>query len=142
LKAGIAPSFRVIYIAFNASKPPFDNPLIREAVDVAIDRQSITDKLLRGLGKPTGIMVPPMNIGYDPSFKPVAYNPARAKALVKEAGYRGEVISIQYPNNNIVMASEVVQAIAGYLTAAGLKVAVKPMEFTAFFPLWLQSKID
>ena len=142
LKAGVAPNFRVIFVAFNVSKPPFDNPLIREAVDVAIDRASITDKLLRGLGKPTGIMVPPMNIGYDPSFKPVAYNPEGAKALVKEAGYKGEVITIQYPNNNIVMANEVVQAIAGYMTAAGLKVEVRPMEFTAFFPLWLQSKID
>ena len=40
------------------------------------------------------------------------------------------------------MANEVVQAIAGYMTAAGLKVEIKPMEFTAFFPLWLQSKLD
>ncbi len=142
ITAGIAPSFRVIFVAFNVNKPPLDNPLIREAIDRSIDRKSITDKLLRGLGKPTGIMVPPMDIGYDPSFKPVPYDPERAKALVKKAGYKGEVISIQYPNNNVTMANEVVQAIAGYMTAAGLKVEVKPLEFTAFFPLWLQSKLD
>ncbi|KQQ74853.1 hypothetical protein ASF70_02845 [Rhizobium sp. Leaf321] len=142
LNVGIAPGFRVIFVAFNVNKPPFDNPLIREAVDKAIDRPAITDKLLRGLGKPTGIMVPPMNIGYDSSLAPTKYDPAAAKALVEKSGYKGEVISIQYPNNNIVMANEVVQAIAGYMTAAGLKVEIKPMEFTAFFPIWLQSKVD
>jgi peptide/nickel transport system substrate-binding protein len=142
LDVNTAPSFRVIFIAFNVNKPPLDNAKVREAIDVAIDRQAITDKLLRGLGKPTGIMVPPMNIGYDPSFKPVAFDPQKAKKLVAESGYDGTPIPIQYPNNNIVMGNEVVQAIAGYMTAAGLKVEIKPMEFTAFFPIWLQSKID
>lgn len=142
LDVNVAPGFRVIFAAFNPNKPPLDNPAIREAIDIAIDRSAITDKLLRGLGKPTGIMVPPMNIGYDASFKPAPYDPQRAKKLVADAGYKGEVISIQYPNNNIVMANEVVQAMAGYMTAAGLKVEIKPMEFTAFFPLWLQSKLD
>jgi peptide/nickel transport system substrate-binding protein len=142
LAVNTAPSFRVIFVAFNVNKAPLDNPKIREAIDVGIDRWAITDKLLRGLGKPTGVMVPPMNIGYEPSFKPVAYDPQKAKKLVTEAGYDGTPITIQYPNNNIVMANEVVQAIAGYMTAAGLKVEIKPMEFTAFFPLWLQSKLD
>jgi peptide/nickel transport system substrate-binding protein len=142
LDVGTAPGFRVIFAAFNVNVAPLDNPLIREAIDKAIDRQSITDKLLRGLGKPTGIMVPPMNIGYDPSFTPTKYDPEAAKALVQKAGYKGEVIKIQYPNNNLAMANEVVQAITGYMNAVGLKTEVKPLEFTAFFPLWLQSKIE
>lgn len=142
LDVNTAPSFRVIFIAFNVNKRPLDNAKVREAIDIAIDRPAITDKLLRGLGKPTGIMVPPMNIGYDPSFKPAPYEPQKAKQLVAESGYDGTPIVIQYPNNNIVMANEVVQAVAGYMTAAGLKVEIKPMEFTAFFPLWLQSKLD
>ena len=142
LKVDVAPGFRVIFAAFNVNTPPLDNPLIREAIDKAIDRKAIAEQLLRGLGKPTGIMVPPMNIGYDPSFTAVEYDAEAAKALIAEAGYNGEVISIQYPNNNIVMANEVVQAIAGYMTAAGLKVDIQPLEFTAFFPLWLQTKLD
>ena len=142
LAVDTAQGFRVIFVAFNVNKAPLDNAKIREAIDVAIDRAAITDKLLRGLGKPTGIMVPPMNIGYDSSFRPAPYDPERAKKLVAEAGYKGEPIAIQYPNNNIVMANEVVQAIAGYMTTAGLKVEIRPMEFTAFFPLWLQSKLD
>ena len=64
---GIAPGFRVIFLAFNVNIAPLDNPMLREAIDRAIDRESLTKNLLRGLGKPTGIMVPPMNIGYDES---------------------------------------------------------------------------
>ena len=109
LDVNTAPSFRVIFVAFNVNKRPLDNAKVREAIDIAIDRPAITDKLLRGLGKPTGIMVPPMNIGYDPSFKPVPYDPQKAKQLVTESGYDGTPIVIQYPNNNIVMANEVVQ---------------------------------
>lgn len=142
LNVGVAPGFRVIFVAFNVNKAPLGNPMIREAIDKAIDRSAITDKLLRGLGRPTGVMVPPMNIGYDASFTPTKFDPAAAKELVAKSGYKGEPITLQYPNNNITMANEVVQAIAGYMTAAGLKVEIKPMEFTAFFPLWLQSKLD
>ncbi len=142
LKVGIAPGFRVIFMAFNVNKAPLDNPKLREAMDCAIDRESLTKNLLRGLGKPTGIMVPPMNIGYDDSFKPTKFDPERARALVKESGYDGRPITLQYPNNNMVSADAVAQAIAGYLNAVGIKLTLRPMEFTAFFPAWLQDKLE
>jgi peptide/nickel transport system substrate-binding protein len=142
LKVGIAPGFRVIFLAFNVNVPPLDNPMRREAIDRAIDRESLTKNLLRGLGKPTGIMVPPMNIGYDASFKPTPYDPDAARKLVQQSGYTGKPILLQYPNNNLVMADEVAQAVAGYLNAVGIKIALRPMEFTAFFPAWLQDKLQ
>jgi peptide/nickel transport system substrate-binding protein len=143
VRIGVAPGFRVVYFAVDPNRAPFDNPLVREAIDIAVDRKSITEKLLRGVGTPTGMMLPPAAVGYDPSFKAVAFDPERARALLKQAGYAGEPIKIDYPNNNFAMANEVVQAVAGYLTAVGLKVTIAPMEFTAFFPLWLQpAKLD
>lgn len=142
LDIGRAPGSRVMFLAFNITKPPLDNPRIREAVDLAIDREAIASRLLRGLGRSTGIMVPPNNVGFDPSFKPVSQDVAKSKQLLAQAGYKGEPITFQYPNNNFVMANEVAQAIAGYMTSAGFKVDLKPMEFTAFFPLWLQSKLE
>lgn len=142
VKTGVAQGFRTIFLAFNSTVAPLNDPKIREAIDVSINRNAIAEQLLRGLGKPTGILVPPMNIGYDPTLTPTAFDPEKAKQLVAEAGYKGETISIQYPSNNIAMANEVVQAIAGYMTEVGLKVELKPMEFTAFFPVWLQAKVD
>lgn len=142
LKVATAPGFRVIFLGFNVNAAPLDNAKVREAIDHAVDRESLSKNLLRGLGKPTGIMVPPMNIGYDATLTPTKYDPDLAKKLVKESGYDGTPIVLQYPNNNLTLANEVAQAIAGYLTAAGLKVDLRPMEFTAFFPLWLQDKIQ
>jgi peptide/nickel transport system substrate-binding protein len=142
LKVGTAPGFRVIFLAFNVNKAPLDNPKLREAIDVAIDRDSLTRNLLRGLGKPTGIMVPPMNIGYDPSLTPAKYDPERARRLVAESGYDGRPILMQYPNNNLVSADAVAQAVSGYLGAVGIKLSLRPMEFTAFFPAWLQDKLE
>lgn len=136
-----APSFRTVFMGFNVQNAPLDDPLFREAIDKAIDRAAITGQLLRGLGEPAGIMVPPNNIGFDPDLEPVAYDPDAARALVEQSTYGGEAISIQYPNNNITMANEVVQAIAGYLTQVGINVEIEPMEFTAFFPIWLQTQI-
>ena len=142
LKVEVAPGYRVAFLELNPDQPPFDNPQIRQAVDVAIDRVAIADQLMRGTGKATGIMVPPSNGGYDASFTPTEFDPELAKQLVQEAGYDGTPIVLDYPNNNYPMANEVAQAIAGYLTNAGLNVQLNPMEFTAFFPAWVQNKLS
>ena len=132
LKVATAPGFRVIFLGFNVNVAPLDNAKVREAIDHAVDRESLSKNLLRGLGKPTGIMVPPMNIGYDPSLTPTKFDPELAKRLVKESGYDGTPIALQYPNNNLTLANEVAQAVAGYLTAVGLKVQVRPFEMNLF----------
>ncbi len=142
LKVGIAPGFRVIFLGFNVNVAPLNNPKVLEAIDRGIDRESLTKYLLQGLGKPTGIVVPPVDIGYDPSFKPTPFDPDAARKLVKDSGYDGKPVILQYPNDNLVMADQVAQAIAGYLTAIGLKIDLRPMEFTAFFPAWLQDKLN
>ncbi|WP_332719484.1 ABC transporter substrate-binding protein [Pelagibacterium mangrovi] len=142
IETGVAPGSRVIFVGFNVNIPPLDSPEIREAIDLAINRQAITEQLLRGMGAPSSMMVPPNNVGYNPDLEPVQQDMARAQELVIQSGYGGEAISIEYPSNNIVMANETVQAIAGYLTEAGLNVDIQPSEFTAFFPKWAQTQMD
>ncbi|MCL7466270.1 ABC transporter substrate-binding protein [Phaeovulum sp. NW3] len=133
------PGSRVMFLGFNSNAAPLDNPKIREAIDIAIDREAITQGLLRGLGRATGMMIPPNNVGYNPEFVATKQDMARAKQLVAESGYAGEPILFDYPSNNFVLANEIAQAIAGYLTEAGLKVELRPAEFTAFFPQWTQT---
>jgi len=142
VRVGIAPGYRVTFLEMNPDLAPFGDAKIRQAVDVAIDRQAIAERLMRGTGKATGSLVPSSNGGFDASREPTAYDPALAKQLVQEAGYDGTPIQLDYPNNNYPMANEVAQAIAGYLTETGLKVQLNPMEFTAFFPAWVQNKMS
>lgn len=141
VKVETAPGYRVTFLELNPEKAPFDKPEIRQAVDVAIDRVAIADRLLRGTGKATGLIIPQSNGGYDPTFEPTKFDPELARQLVKD-NYDGTPITIDYPNNNYPMANEVAQALAGYLTDVGLNVQLNPMEFTAFFPLWVQNNLS
>ncbi|MFE9959286.1 ABC transporter substrate-binding protein [Micromonospora sp. NPDC005299] len=135
-------SNRVLYLGFNATQAPLDDLKLRQAIDYAIDREAISRDLLKGLGKPIGQVVAPVTFGYDPNVAPAKYDPARAKALVAESKYDGRPIVFQYPNNRYAFGNEVAQAVAGYLGAAGIKVEMKGMEYSAFFPLWTGKKLS
>jgi peptide/nickel transport system substrate-binding protein len=135
-------SNRVVYLGFDVNVAPLDNVKLRQAIDFAIDRDALTKQLLRGLGAPVGQIVAPVTFGYDPSIKPTAYDPEKAKQLVAESGYKGEPILFQYPNNRYAFGQEVAQAAAGYLRAVGINVDLQGMEYSAFFPLWLNKKLN
>ena len=135
-------SNRVLYLGFNVNNVPFDSIKLREAIDVAIDRTAITQRLLRGLGVPEGQVVAPVTFGYDPSIKPTNYDPEMAKKLVKESGYDGSSLLFQYPNNRYAFGEEVAQAVGGYLNAAGIKVNMQGMEYAPFIQLWFGRKLE
>lgn len=135
-------SNRVLYLGFDTTAAPLDNVKLRQAIDIAIDRSAITEKLLRGLGTPNGQLVAPVTFGYDDGIEPVRYDPEAAKALVAESGYDGTPILFQYPNNRYAFGQEVAQAIAGFLTQAGINVDMQGMEYSAFFPLWVNRQLN
>jgi peptide/nickel transport system substrate-binding protein len=130
------PSIRTIYMGFNVKNPVLADLRLRRAVDMAIDRELIVTRLLRGLGKAEGQLVAPVTFGYDPAIRPTAYSPDQARALVKESGYDGAAILLQYPSNRWPFATEVAQAIGNFLQRVGIKVELQGMEYAAMFPLW------
>lgn len=74
-------------MVFPDKPSPFHDIRVRKAVIMAIDRQSICDKLLFGSASAWGEVLNPYNLGFDPTVKPDPYDPKRAKALLAEAGY-------------------------------------------------------
>ncbi len=136
------PTNRVLYLAYNLKTPPLDRLEVRQAIDMAIDRDAITGKLLRGMGRPAGELLAPVTFGYDGTLRPTRYDPDKARALLKAAGYAGQPVLIEYPNNRDAFAEQVVQAIAGYMKDVGLKVDLHGMEYGAFFPIWSSNKIQ
>jgi len=79
------PGAYIRYICFNSTTPPFDNPKVRQAISLAIDREEISDRVYLGTHKPLYSMVPMGMEGHIDAF------PKRdleaAKALLKEAGF-------------------------------------------------------
>lgn len=71
----------------NVKVKPFDNLKVRQALVMAIDRKTITDKILRRGDVALASFVPPLIPGYTPDVIPNLFNPEKAKQLLKEAGY-------------------------------------------------------
>ena len=73
-------------LSTNNKQPPFDNPLVRKAVAHAIDRQAIIDGAMFGYGTPIGTHFAPHHPAYVDLTGDSAHDPAKAKALLAEAG--------------------------------------------------------
>jgi peptide/nickel transport system substrate-binding protein len=65
----------------------FKDVRVRKAVQMAIDKDMMAKELLQGTAKAAWSMIPPATLAYDPAYKPYAYNPAKARQLLKEAGF-------------------------------------------------------
>ena len=75
------------YITINTSKKPFDDARVRQALNMAINKQRII-KIINGRAVPADQVLPPLMPGYDKAYKGYSYDVAKAKALLVEAGLR------------------------------------------------------
>ncbi len=110
------------------------NPLadvrVRQAINLAIDRGAIADRLMEQLALPTGNMVLKTMSGYLDSIKP-AYDPKRARELLAEAGYpNGFRLNFFATNNRLMNDAKVSQAIAQMLTRVGIRTSLDSVPFS------------
>ena len=75
------------YLAFNTQKKPFDDVRVRQALNHAIDKEAIIRAAYGDLGSPLDAPLPPSIWAYHPNVDKYEYDPAKAKALLAEAGY-------------------------------------------------------
>ncbi len=80
------PQVSTIYVAMNTRVKPFDNLKVRQAMNMAIDKERIV-KLMAGRATVANQILPPLMPGYDKDYKGYEYNPEKAKQLLAEAGY-------------------------------------------------------
>ena len=81
------PGFSTYYMGMNVNKPPFDDPKIRMALNHAIDKETISRTLERGLTVPANGVLPPGFPGYDENVGGYDFDPEKAKRLVQESKY-------------------------------------------------------
>ena len=74
------------YITMNVKMPPFDNAKVRQAVNMAVNKERII-KIINGRAVPANQPLPPTMPGYDPAYEGYPFDPAKAKALLAEAGF-------------------------------------------------------
>jgi len=145
LKVVDGPEVRTIFIALDQGseelkfsdvkgKNPFKDKRVREALNLAIDRETIKRTTMRGLSIPAGIMVAPGVNGNTPdidvALKP---DPERAKKLLADAGYpNGFETQLNCPNNRYVNDEEICQAVVSMWARIGVKARLSAEGMSTF----------
>jgi peptide/nickel transport system substrate-binding protein len=101
LKTLNRPAFNVGYVGINQKFKPFDNPLVRQALAYALDRASVVKGFYAGRGQVANQFLPPLVTGFATKGVPsYSYNPAKAKALLTQAGVKLPLaVDFWYPTN-------------------------------------------
>lgn len=121
---------------------PLKKPEVRQALNHAVDVNAITKQVMSGYGSPVATIVPPYFTNYDAAIKPLAYDPAKAKQLLAQAGYpNGLSLELMVPQGRYEFASEVSQAIVGFLGKVGVKVKLDTVDFGVFAKATQERKI-
>ena len=124
------PSLTCWYVSMNMNKEPFNNPLVREALAMAIDRQTIIDTINAGSGQPADAIIAPAVFG-DYSTGVPEYNPEKAKELLAEAGYPDGFSTTLWVNDN-QSRIEMCQAMQAMLLDIGVQCSVEVLEFGSY----------
>ncbi|MBI1775277.1 MAG: hypothetical protein HYR63_08020 [Proteobacteria bacterium] len=123
-----------LILTMDVRKPPFDNPKVRLAMDYAIDKPLILKQMLGGTGSLLqGQLLTSNTFGFNPTVQARAYDPAKAKALLAEAGYpNGFATSLTTRSGKYLSDVDICNAVAGMLGQVGVMAQVNVVEGGVF----------
>ncbi|PLZ00743.1 ABC transporter substrate-binding protein [Burkholderia sp. WAC0059] len=111
------PGFNLGYLSYNVQHKPLDRVEVRQALDMAIDKQALIASVYQGAGQLATGPMPPAQWSYDKNLKGNAYDPAKARALLAKAGLPNGfdvtlwAMPVQRPYNpNARLMAEMIQA--------------------------------
>ncbi|HDJ1437625.1 TPA: glutathione ABC transporter substrate-binding protein GsiB [Serratia rubidaea] len=123
----VAPSIQQRYISMNVTQKPFDNPKVRQALNYAINKEALIKVAFAGYAAPAQGPLPP-TIDFAARYQPWPYDPAKARELLKEAGYPNGFSTTLWSSHNHSTAQKVLQFTQQQLAQVGVKVKVTAMD--------------
>lgn len=125
------------FVAGPDGKPLGRNPLkdlrVRQALSMAINRQAMTERVMEGQAVAATQFLPKGGPGTDPTLEATPFDPARARALLAEAGYpKGFRLTVHGPNDRYVNDSRIVQAVAQMFSRVGIETKVEVMPWSLY----------
>ena len=116
-------------------KNPFLDLRVRQAIDMAIDRKTLVEIAMEGLGAPVNQLVTPSIFGFNKALPPLAYNVAAAKKLLAEAGYpNGFKTQFSFTQDRLPGDRQVGTTIAQMLASIGIDAQANAQPAAVFFP--------
>ncbi|MEQ8348764.1 MAG: ABC transporter substrate-binding protein [Sneathiellaceae bacterium] len=123
------------FLILNTREGPLADPAVRQAVNLAIDRQALVDEVLQGTAEVAAGPVPAAFAwAHDPALPPWPYDPDRARALLAQAGAEGAELTFYVTQGGSGMLAPVAMAAAiqADLAAIGLKVTIESYEWNSY----------
>lgn len=125
------PSSSLAYLGFNTEKEPFDDPLVRQAISYAIDRQAIISGIYDDFAIPANGPLAPGIFGYTEDIDAVEFDMDRARELIEEAGMADGFTTSIWTNDNPQRQSIAV-LVQEALAELNIDVSINVMEFGAY----------
>ncbi len=125
------PTARALYVVINEKKKPFDDVRVRQALNYAVNRESIVKNLFQGNAEAIPGIVAPLQNGYAkvPGY---AYDPKKARELLTQAGVPALKVKLWSPKGRYVKDFELAQAVQQDLSAVGVEATLSTMEWGAY----------
>jgi peptide/nickel transport system substrate-binding protein len=129
------------YVYFDTTKDsPLKSKEVRQALNYAIDKDSIVQSLLGGYGTPLSGPLSQLVLGYNADVKPYPYDPAKAKQLLAAGGVpNGFSIDMDTTSST---ASTIPEAIAAQLADIGVNVKLNVLETAVYNDRWVKKTLD
>jgi peptide/nickel transport system substrate-binding protein len=127
---------RVLFLRLREHQRPFDDPRVRRALDLALDRSEIVARVFHGRAQAASQIVPRSIVGYDPGIPVTRPDREAARLLLADAGYpSGLDLRLDGPSNRYEMDLPLMHELARQLAEVGVRVQVSAVDKTSFFAM-------
>lgn len=135
------------YIGWNGASPPFDDPALRLAMTLGIDRRALVEDLLYGFGSISKGPLPSSYWGADRDLQPWPHDPAQARRIISDSGYsttgEGRVLEFELlTNSGNRVREEMLVKIQEQLSRIGVRVHARPLEMRTMREKVMEGEYD
>lgn len=138
--------FSVMYLGMNQEVPILQNVKVRQAIELAIDKDTLIRKFFIDNTAKATQFVPPKISGFNNDAPALGHDPVKAKLYLKEAGYQGEELRFYYPLNAtrpyLPTPEKIYAELSRQLTAVGLNIKPVPVDWSDGYLPKVQSPGD
>ncbi|MGH3343837.1 MAG: ABC transporter substrate-binding protein [Carbonactinosporaceae bacterium] len=127
----LAPSDRTVFMAFKTPQAPLDDPKVRQAINYAVNKDSIVKNVLFGAAEPMDAPVAPTIEGHC-SVGSYDYDPEKAKQLLADAGVKNLSLTVGTPTGRYLQDKQAADAVAGNLRDVGVDVQLRTMDWASY----------
>ena len=125
----------VAYLAYNTKQPPFDNAVVRKALNMAVNKQAIIDAVFQGAATPAKNPIPPTMWSYNDAIEDDPYDPEAAKKMLEDAGAGGlsmKVWAMPVARPYMLNARRAAELIQADFEKAGVSVEIVSFEWAEY----------